>query len=198
MFQRFSDEFSNRKPRSDFLPNLVHPFSSSQICTQDGESLFRAFGRTFTADVVPGEPSRAKRDDACKPDLHSWLLGRADPALTPYPGHQASGAESTPPIPFEEARRVYIRDLAAVTTQVLSNVKVHDFLISERKRMGLCPRGTVIGDLICIVLGSEVPLVLRPSAEEYLLVGAAYVHGIMDGEAMAEAETIGWRDFTLI
>jgi len=82
--------------------------------------------------------------------------------------------------------------------QVLSNLKAHDFFVSEGGYIGLCPCGALVGDLVCVVLGSEVPLVLRPKGEEYLLVGGAYVHGIMDGEAMAEAERIGHQDFTLV
>ncbi|MCJ1245757.1 hypothetical protein MMC30_002961 [Trapelia coarctata] len=193
MFSRFGDEFSTVNPHSDFLPNLLHPFSPDEISTPDGESPFRALGRTFTADLIPGEGSRAKPTDSRKTDIYSWLLGRADPARTPD-----LASDGDPTIPFEEARRVYIRDLAATTTQVLSNLKVHDFFVSEKKYIGLCPCGTAVGDPICIIFGSEVPLVLRPKGDEYLLVGGAYVHGIMDGEAMVEAERIGYRGFTLV
>ncbi|XDG05597.1 hypothetical protein ABKA04_005212 [Annulohypoxylon sp. FPYF3050] len=40
------------------------------------------------------------------------------------------------------------------------------------------------GDLVCLMFGGEVPFVLRPKDGYYQLVGDAYVHGIMDGEAM--------------
>lgn len=44
-----------------------------------------------------------------------------------------------------------------------------------------------MGDLICILLGSKVPVVLREheAGIGYDFVGAAYVHGIMHGEALA-------------
>lgn len=41
------------------------------------------------------------------------------------------------------------------------------------------------GDLICILLGIEVPLILRPvQTGTYILIGDAYVYGIMHGEHM--------------
>ncbi|KAI5920639.1 heterokaryon incompatibility protein-domain-containing protein [Camillea tinctor] len=40
------------------------------------------------------------------------------------------------------------------------------------------------GDLVCLLFGGEVPFVLRPKDGHYQLVGDAYVHGIMEGEAI--------------
>jgi hypothetical protein len=111
----------------------------------------------------------------------------------------AKTASRSPNTSFAESRRLYIRDLAAATTQVLGNLRAHDFFLSEGRSIGLCPCGSAVGDLLCIIsLGSEVPLVLRPKGGEFLLVGGAYVHGIMDGEATAEAEGTGCRGFTLV
>jgi hypothetical protein len=48
-----------------------------------------------------------------------------------------------------------------------------------------------VGDEVWILAGADVPLILRPSAssgEEYRLVGEAYVHGIMQGEAVADVQ----------
>jgi len=43
------------------------------------------------------------------------------------------------------------------------------------------------GDTICILVGSSVPVILRPHLEtgQYIFIGECYIHGIMDGEAMA-------------
>jgi hypothetical protein len=41
------------------------------------------------------------------------------------------------------------------------------------------------GDLICILFGSDMPVVLRKNPENhYVFIGLCYVHGIMDGEAI--------------
>jgi hypothetical protein len=42
------------------------------------------------------------------------------------------------------------------------------------------------GDLICILLGGQTPFILRKGDRQHYLIGACYVHGIMDGEAMKE------------
>ena len=53
------------------------------------------------------------------------------------------------------------------------------------------PETAVVGDVVCIFHGAEVPFVLRPEANDrYRLLGEAYVHGIMDGEFMDTAPAI--------
>ncbi|KAI1212937.1 heterokaryon incompatibility protein-domain-containing protein [Annulohypoxylon truncatum] len=50
---------------------------------------------------------------------------------------------------------------------------------------GLCPPETQVEDIICVLYGCTVPVVLREMSDGYMkLVGEAYVHGKMDGEAM--------------
>ena len=52
-------------------------------------------------------------------------------------------------------------------------------------RIGLGPTRTEIGDVVTIIFGTQVPIVLRPLAEErFEFVGEAYFHGLMDGEYM--------------
>jgi hypothetical protein len=41
---------------------------------------------------------------------------------------------------------------------------------------------TQVGDVVCIVPGHCLPLVLRPCGQQYKLVYACYVQGLMDGE----------------
>jgi hypothetical protein len=58
------------------------------------------------------------------------------------------------------------------------------FFVSATRYIGLGPADTQDGDVICIVLGSEVPFLLRPAdGGRYTFVGECYVHGCMDGEA---------------
>jgi hypothetical protein len=57
--------------------------------------------------------------------------------------------------------------------------------ISEKGYVGLAPEDSKPGDVICVIIGAIVPYVLRKlPEEEFQLIGEAYVHGIMDGEAM--------------
>lgn len=60
------------------------------------------------------------------------------------------------------------------------------FGVTDKGYMGMLPRTTKAGDVVCIVKGAKVPMVLRkmPSVDAYQLVGEAYVHGIMEGEGL--------------
>lgn len=50
------------------------------------------------------------------------------------------------------------------------------------------------GDAVCVLLGGNMPLVLRPVHEHgaYTYIGQAFVHGIMDGEALQQGQRIEW------
>jgi hypothetical protein len=51
--------------------------------------------------------------------------------------------------------------------------------------IGLAPLETKAGDIICVLLGSGVPMILRPNGEErFSIMGECYCHGIMDGAAL--------------
>ncbi|KUJ13377.1 HET-domain-containing protein [Mollisia scopiformis] len=60
-------------------------------------------------------------------------------------------------------------------------------LFSTREgSLGLGPSVLKEGDLCCILFGAPVPLILRCAGKQYKLVGEAYVHGVMKGEAMVD------------
>jgi hypothetical protein len=55
--------------------------------------------------------------------------------------------------------------------------------------LGLFPQGTQSGDIITILFGSSMPILLRPfNNNRYKMVGACYVHGVMEGEALKSLE----------
>ena len=66
------------------------------------------------------------------------------------------------------------------------------FVRSQEKRLfGLGPRGTQLGDLICVLFGCSVPVILRPQIDpsgseptHYKVIGESYIYGHMDGEAI--------------
>jgi hypothetical protein len=61
-----------------------------------------------------------------------------------------------------------------------------NFILAEKDSMGLAPRGTKVGDIICALLGHSVPIVLRPKGDYYSYVGQSFVYSLMDGEAVQE------------
>lgn len=69
--------------------------------------------------------------------------------------------------------------------------------ISENGTVGLAPLDSREEDIICVLLGCRFPVVLRREGERYLLVGEAYVEGIMHGEALVDAEEGGSQTFQI-
>lgn len=56
------------------------------------------------------------------------------------------------------------------------------------------------GDVIAVVYGCSIPLLLRRPIEGggYRLVGKCYVHGVMDGEALAVDQGCVEADFMMV
>jgi len=51
--------------------------------------------------------------------------------------------------------------------------------------LGRVPRGSEVGDKICILFGGSIPFVLQDAGDGYFtFIGECYIHGIMDGEAL--------------
>ena len=74
----------------------------------------------------------------------------------------------------------------------------HAFVLTHKGNMGWVPRGTEPGDLICIVFGVRMPLVVRAIEHgKYILIGAAYIEGIMQGEVF-EGTNVKGEDITLV
>jgi hypothetical protein len=58
------------------------------------------------------------------------------------------------------------------------------FFVSTKGYMGLTGSKAQYDDDLCIVFGGSVPFVLRKDANGYKLISDAYVHGLMNGEAI--------------
>jgi hypothetical protein len=63
--------------------------------------------------------------------------------------------------------------------------------------------GTVSGvvapeDIVVIFTGSKAPAVLRRKGDDFLLVGFAYIHGIMNGEVWVEEARKGLKEYTIV
>lgn len=58
------------------------------------------------------------------------------------------------------------------------------FFKSPKGFMGLADRRARHTDCIAVALGASVPYILRKEGGHYRLIGEAYVHGIMEGEAI--------------
>lgn len=70
--------------------------------------------------------------------------------------------------------------------------------VTEDGMLGTGYAGTQAGDMVCILYGSPMPQILRPSHDEghYNLIGACHVDGIMFGEGLEMG--LAERDFVLL
>lgn len=53
-------------------------------------------------------------------------------------------------------------------------------------KLGLCPNEAKEGDLLCVLLGCNYPVILRPLTDHYVLIGEALVPQYMKGKAVEE------------
>jgi len=86
-------------------------------------------------------------------------------------------------------------------------VRGRSFIVTEEGLVGLGPSNTEVGDFIVIIAGANTPFIVRPSqagegtAGSFSLVGEAYVHGVMGGEALLvggeDPSEIVWEEIGL-
>lgn len=75
------------------------------------------------------------------------------------------------------------RDVRLVHFNVMARAKGKYLFVTKHGRIGLGVGNILPGQKIAVVAGLEMPLVLESVGKRYRLVGHAYVHGIMKGEA---------------
>ena len=73
-------------------------------------------------------------------------------------------------------------------------MKPHVAFITASGYIGLGHPGTVEGDEVHLVQGSEVPFLLRKTDGHYQLGSQAYVHGIMDGKLVDDNTEFQWLE----
>ncbi|PMD47010.1 HET-domain-containing protein [Hyaloscypha variabilis F] len=69
---------------------------------------------------------------------------------------------------------------ARLSTMLKGKFLGRKVLTSEAGFVGIGASQIEVGDVITLVFGSTAPLILRPCAESYRMVGSAYVSGLMD------------------
>lgn len=149
------------------------------------------------------ELSRSMPQDGC-PDEAAWWTPIAfrkpqdgkwrQRSLVLYGAYRALRAMSC--FPDRTQRQIALECLQESETyryaihRVANNRKA---FLSKQGHLGLGPPGVEPGDLICIFLGMEVPLIIRRAPNDsssYTLIGDAYVYGVMHGELSMDANLI--------
>lgn len=150
--------------------------SSSYEAT--GEPLFQAFWRTLVMDCKAYPIKRLDGDDiAAYGALFAQLL-LSDPSPGSSDGDSAEVLEGLG-IKSELGRMLD------------RNSPRWSFLASARGLFCMVKKGAREGDVVAVLDGGKVPVILRPlegDSSSFSVVTTAYVHGYMDGEAMAAVE----------
>ena len=78
-----------------------------------------------------------------------------------------------------------VQDL--IWSRALAKVELSEDLVSlSSQTVCLCPRDTVVTDLVCILYGCNVPVIIRPQNQHFKMIGECFLHGFMDGEAFSK------------
>ncbi|KAG8530604.1 uncharacterized protein KY384_004642 [Bacidia gigantensis] len=78
-----------------------------------------------------------------------------------------------------------------------TNMSQRRIAFTQHGRFGVVPKAARVGDTIAILMGGDVPILLRPdpSDHKYEFVGECYMHGFMDGQALVEARRKAEPDY---
>lgn len=89
--------------------------------------------------------------------------------------------------------------LAELNKAISSATLFRSWCLTREGYVGLMPQESRETDLIYILEGARTPFVLRrmEGSEDYMLVGEAYVHGLMHGEA-SQRNNFGFARLSLI
>lgn len=89
---------------------------------------------------------------------------------------------------WQSKRKIFDSDSAIYQTSMGNFIQERQSCSTESGHFGWAPLHARIGDKICIFLGYPIPFVLRPvegeQSGDFELIGEAYLHGLMDGEAI--------------
>ena len=94
-------------------------------------------------------------------------------------------------------RSVEFRAIKEFEDAVLAAAYGRAFCMFDDGRAGWVPEAAEVGDQIAIFLGATVPILLRPRGNGYIVLGEAYVHEMMDGQAF-EGPDVQIETITLI
>lgn len=70
------------------------------------------------------------------------------------------------------------------SAQVREASRGSTFFCTGEGWIGIGTRAMEAGDVVAVLFGGRVPFILRKQSSGYRVVGACYVHGLMDGEAV--------------
>jgi hypothetical protein len=90
-------------------------------------------------------------------------------------------------VSYSDALRMVISPRKDISTLILKWTTRQRLYITDTGYMGLCHRSCKLGDQAYLLMGGEMPFVLRKKdSGEFLYKGETYIHGLMDGEYLIQ------------
>ncbi|KAI0551286.1 heterokaryon incompatibility protein-domain-containing protein [Xylaria curta] len=149
----------------------------SDTVISPGEELMAAFSRTITCGMDVMRNRLPPELIAAFPRYMNWAIERTATKHEDNDGRHSSS---------------FLNYSVTIDESIMALAAWLKFCVTENGRFGHVPLNTQPGDRICVLLGGEVPFIIRPTGKgTYTLIGECYVDGIMDGETF-EAE--GFED----
>ncbi|KAI0442937.1 heterokaryon incompatibility protein-domain-containing protein [Xylaria telfairii] len=142
----------------------------SETVDNPDEELMAAFSRTMVCDLDIMRNRLPSELVAAFPQFMQWATERAATKHDDGRHHPTS-------------LRNYSLSIDESIMALSSWLK---FCVTEHGRFGHVALNTQPGDRVCVLLGGEVPFIVRPTGRgTYTLVGECYIDGIMDGETFS-------------
>jgi len=188
-----SDQLYSSSLQTDDWEDIIRSWTPKNIHNHaypTGDNAEDAFWRSLLQDRSTEQTARLDHSSASsyKKEYLSWATITATTnthSSTSYGLRSPDMQQSS----FEEPHANHRPGVSF--RNLLSRLVGWKFCTSRKGYYGTVPAAAEAGDLICVLHGCCVPVILRktPSlADHFVLIGAAYVHGIMDGEVIKCSE----------
>ena len=167
------DEYLSASEVEDAIrPLIVSKIESLSLSERDAIviSLCRTFSCNLFADFYSPPDSNFASFKTCRKYIHRMVDTTRDTAPEKSPEN-----------------RLYLSSVAAAS-------RGRSFFTAVDGYIGLAPTATNPGDEVCILLGCQSPLVLRPCGDgSHKVVGECYIDGFMDGAACLGPLPSNWQ-----
>lgn len=185
---RFQNNSDWVKPPLGIADSWSDLFSEDDHRYVTGESLVRAFALAVVASFFSWGDSKGNATEKAAEHLYSWLFHSK--ILTSEDWDKLAGDH-----PAMDTGNWNIYEGAAMSAGFF----VHHCIATARGYLGLGPPLVQPGDVCCILWGGQVPFILRAVDEHWILIGEAYVHGVMEGQVLdfMEEEMLEERSFEI-
>jgi hypothetical protein len=149
--------------------------------------LFLAHFRDWLNILLANEPQTGIGVRKLRDQMESWPATPTGRKIF----EEVLGLDLDPETAAEEAIIMFAMNCSIAS--VFHNMAVmyscqRTFLTTQRGLFGLAPRGARQGDSIALLSGLKYPFVLRRNGERWHMLGPAYIHGVMDGEAWPQGQ----------